>query len=77
MGEEADADWDAGLIEAGIEDTKKWVGDVRFQAMGQCKYWPACACGPSNGRRRQPDPCGRLTRRRRRVGSVSTPEVKP
>jgi hypothetical protein len=24
MGDEADADWDAGLIEAGIEESKEW-----------------------------------------------------
>jgi hypothetical protein len=26
MGEEADWDWEAGLIEAGIEDAKRWHG---------------------------------------------------
>lgn len=31
----------------------------------QCKHWPACACGPSNGRQRQPDPCGKQARQGR------------
>lgn len=35
MGEEADADWQAGLIEWGIEDTKR--------ALGQSWYCESCA----------------------------------
>lgn len=27
MGDEADADWQDGLIEAGIEDTQRWLAD--------------------------------------------------
>jgi len=28
----------------------------------QCDRWPACACGRSNGTRREYDPCGRAAR---------------
>jgi hypothetical protein len=30
MGDEADADWDAGLIEAGIEDTRRAFIETPF-----------------------------------------------
>lgn len=33
MGEEADADWQDGLVEAGIEDTHRWLADKMEAAM--------------------------------------------
>jgi hypothetical protein len=32
MGEEADADWQTGLIEAGIEDTERWMREKQDRA---------------------------------------------
>lgn len=31
MGDEADADWQDGLVEWGIEDTKRWMEEQRIQ----------------------------------------------
>lgn len=33
MGEEADADWQDGLVEWGIEDAQRWLDDKMMEAM--------------------------------------------
>ncbi len=38
MGEEADADWEAGMLEAGYDDTRRWeAAKIRAAADDQCK----------------------------------------
>jgi hypothetical protein len=44
MGDEADADWDAGLIEAGIEDTKRALAKINTT-----RRVPAGNCEAPNG----------------------------
>lgn len=38
MGEEADADWQDGLIEAGIEDTNRWLTDKMEAHLMEAMY---------------------------------------
>lgn len=57
MGEEADAMWDAEMIEEGRE-----FGN---DCLHQCDRWPSCACGYDT-RKRSYDPCSRKKRMRKR-----------
>jgi hypothetical protein len=59
MGDEADADWQEGLIE--------WGREFAREQSGQCEHWPRCECGYQNGRKRRPDPCGRKDKSRKVV----------
>jgi hypothetical protein len=57
MGDEADAMWDAEMIEEGRE--------FGLSCGGQCDRWPSCACGHDT-RKRPYDPCSRRKRTRKR-----------
>lgn len=57
MSDEADAMWDAHMIEKGYESV-----NCSNQYGGQCNRWPSCACG-NDTRKRPYDPCARKKRR--------------